>query len=119
MSIGIRTLKSRLKKIEQKSGAGNSKDFYASLTDEQLEAVCQLTDAELEEGEVFTEDEAISFLTECLDGDERTARYLWLTQQSLPPDPEFQRMSDAELTELIIKTRERCNQLDAEMEEVQ
>lgn len=117
--MNIRSMRSRLKKIEQKTGAGTSRDFYASLSDEHLEALCQLTDAELEEGDLFPEDRAIAFLSDCLDGDERTARHLWLTQQSLPPTPEIQRMSDEELTELIIKTRERCKQLEAKLEEAQ
>ena len=116
MTIGIRTWRSRLKNLEQKNGAGNSTKFYLGLSEDHLDALCNLTEAQLEEGEIFSEDVAISFLTDCLDGDARTARYLWATQESLPPDPTFQRMSDDELTEYILRTRDECHQLEVELE---
>ena len=116
MTISIRTWRSRLKKIEQKTGTGTSRDFYASLSDEHLEALCQLTDAELEEGDLFPENRAIAFLSDCLGGDGRTARHLWLTQQSLPPDPELQRMSNEELIAYIERTRGEIRELVAEGE---
>lgn len=113
MSIGIRTLTSKVKKLEQKTGVRDVNKFYNSLTEEQVNAICSLTYEELDSGEMMSDEDQIAFVMDYLDCEEREAKYLIYTPRSFPPDPEHERMTDEELWEFIIKTREEIKAMDA------
>jgi hypothetical protein len=114
MSIGIRTLMSKVKKLEQKTGVRDVNKFYNSLTEAQVDALCSLTYEQLDAGEMMPDEDQIGFVMDYLDCEEREAKYLINTSRSFPPDPDHERMTDEELWELIIKTREEIKAMDAE-----
>lgn len=115
-SSRIRSLRAKLRRLEKKSGGGDgSKQFYNSLPIEQIDALAELAWAGIEAGEPLTEDEAVEFLMDFLDCDDRSARLLWRTANSFPPDPDLLRLSDAELMAYIVKTREEIRALEAEV----
>lgn len=117
-SIGIRSLKSRLRKISQRIKISNLDAFQKSLRPEQREALYQASlQSFLAEDFLNRDAVAIEALIDQLDIDEEDAIDLWhryeAAQASEPIDPELERLTDAELLEYLERTREEIRALVA------
>lgn len=114
MSIGIRTLTSKVKKLEQKTGVRDVNKYYNSLTYEKSKGLLLLWEAAVEANEMPSDEEAVKFLMDYLGCEEREAKYLWFTNKSIPRDPEIARLSEEQIDELLISTRAELEALEAE-----
>lgn len=116
--MNIRSLKGRLRRVEQRIKTTHLAAFEKSLRPEQREALYQagIQSIIAEDGE-DREAIAIEILMDDLGLDEGDAVDLWqryeAAQASEPIDPEFERLTDAELLEYLERTREEIRALVA------
>ena len=117
--MNIRSLKGRLRRVEQRIKTTHLAAFEKSLRPEQREALSQAVIQSLiaEQGE-DREAIAIEILMDELGINEDGAVDLWTryeaAQASEPTDPELERLTDKELVEYIARTRQEIRELVAE-----
>lgn len=94
----IRSLSSRLRRLERKSGAGSARDFYDKLTDDELWAILELP-IRFNDGY----DNHIEYFVETLGIPQKKAQalVLGLDQVRRSLAREYRHLSDGELVELI------------------
>ena len=119
--MNIRSLKGRLRRVEQRIKTTHLAAFEKSLRPEQREALYQAAVQAMiaEEGQ-DREAVAIETLMDDLGLNEECAIDLWqryeAAQASEPTDPELERLTDEELVEYIERTRQEIRELVAAAE---
>ena len=119
--MNIRSLKGRIRRVEQRITTTRLDAFEKSLRPEQREALFQASlQSVIAEDDEDREAVAIETLVDELGLGEDGAVDLWTryqtAQESEPTDPELERLTDEELIEHIERTREEIRKMVAEDE---
>jgi len=111
MSLNLRSIHSRLRKLERKSSFGSARDFFGKLSDNELWAIVELPDHMCSGDE--PEDE-IEYFSRALDISFKKAEALVVGLERVRPSMarEFRHLSDEELLELIHQPFESFDSFD-------
>jgi len=109
MSISLRAIHSRLRKLERKSSFGSTEAFFSSLSEKELWSIVELPDQKCSGDE-----SEIEYFSRMLDISYKKAEALVVGLKRVRPSMarEFRHLSDEELLELIHQPFESFDSFD-------